>query len=87
MKYWEEMFGSQPLTFIEGVIEGVKAYAIWKNGTRVVGCMEEPLNDVIEEIRRELGYYEQKADPDICNHDLVYHLKDGDVCEICGAYL
>jgi hypothetical protein len=36
-----------------GRITGICDYAIWKNGTRVVGCMERPLRTVLEEIQKE----------------------------------
>lgn len=41
--------------YLEGVIDGIEMYAIWKKGTQVVGCMEKPLKEVIaeyEELKR-----------------------------------
>jgi hypothetical protein len=54
MGYWKDRYKKCP-HFIEGVIVGVKAYAKWKNGEQVVGTLERPLKEVIEEIEKELG--------------------------------
>ena len=54
-KYWLETYGKRNKSFIEGVIAGVETFAIWKNGERLVGCMERPLKEVIAEIREQLG--------------------------------
>jgi hypothetical protein len=56
-KYWWDnygRFGKRSEDFIEGVIAGVKAFAVWKDGREVVGILEHPLEKVIAEIRAEL---------------------------------
>ena len=44
------------IAFLEGAIEGITLYAIWKEGVQRVGCLERPLKEVLEpyhfEIRR-----------------------------------
>uniref|UniRef100_A0A6M3IMT2 Uncharacterized protein n=1 Tax=viral metagenome TaxID=1070528 RepID=A0A6M3IMT2_9ZZZZ len=55
-KIWLELYGTQSNDFIEGVIAGVEMYAIWRNGKRYVGVREEPLEDVIADIKDQLGW-------------------------------
>lgn len=40
-------------TYYEGVKEGITRYAVWKDGTQVVGVMERPLIQVLVEVDRE----------------------------------
>lgn len=40
--------------FLEGAIEGITLYAIWRNGEQLVGCMERPLKEVLTPFREEL---------------------------------
>lgn len=40
--------------FLEGVIEGIRLYAIWKNGEQLVGCMQRPLKGVCQPFQEEL---------------------------------
>jgi hypothetical protein len=47
--YWE-LLGNRSPDFWAGVKEGVTAHAIWRNGTQLVGCMEQPLKEVLAEI-------------------------------------
>ena len=49
--YWREQYGSRSPEFIEGVIAGVTGYAVWENGSQVVGIRHQPLNEVRKEIR------------------------------------
>lgn len=44
------MFGSRSEDFTEGLIEGVKAYAVWENGELYVGAMKRKLKYVLKEI-------------------------------------
>ena len=57
--YWWSAYGVRSDDFIEGVIAGVTAYAVWKNGRQYIGIKEEPLEDVIKEIR--CGLEDQNA--------------------------
>lgn len=41
--------------FLEGAIEGITLYAIWKNGEQLVGCLQRPLSEVLQPIRDELN--------------------------------
>ena len=59
MKYWKEIYGTRSNEFIEGVIEGVRAYAVWKDGKEHVGVQQQPLKDVIKEIRVQLEWREE----------------------------
>lgn len=53
---WYDMYGLRPDDFILGVIAGVEMYAVWKDSKQVVGISEEPLKDVIKEIKEQLGW-------------------------------
>ena len=37
---------SNRINFLEGVIEGITLYAIWRNGQQLVGCLETPIQEV-----------------------------------------
>lgn len=55
--YWYLNFGrfrKCSRDFIEGIIAGVEAFAVWKNGRQVVGILEKPLEEVVAEIKEEL---------------------------------
>ncbi len=41
--------------FLEGAIEGITFYAIWRNGRQLVGCLERPLKEVLQPYHDELG--------------------------------
>ena len=56
MSYGRERYGLQTRDFILGVIAGVEAYAVWKDGSQHVGIREHYLSDVIEEIKQDLGW-------------------------------
>lgn len=45
--------------FLEGVIEGITLYAIWRNGEQLVGCMERPLKEVLKPYKEELEKLKQ----------------------------
>ena len=47
--------------FLEGVIEGITLYAIWRNGEQLVGCMERPLKEVLKPYKEELARIEQAS--------------------------
>ena len=40
--------------FLEGAIQGITLYAIWKDGVHKVGYLEKPLAEVIAPYREEL---------------------------------
>ena len=40
--YWKEMYGARTKDFLDGVIAGVEAFAVWKDGKEVVGILENP---------------------------------------------
>lgn len=63
MTYWESIIGSRVRNlrfgnnaqenynmYIQGLIDGIEAYAVWKNGEQVCGIREETLHKVKEEI-------------------------------------
>lgn len=60
MGYFRDMYGQRNKEFIEGVIAGIEAYAVWKDGKQLVGTIQEPLKKVIEEVKRELGWPKEK---------------------------
>jgi len=55
--YWKQ-YGKRSRDFIEGVIAGVTALAVWKDGKQTVGCLGLPLEDEIEQIKEQLGWKE-----------------------------
>lgn len=61
MGYWHNMYGYQNTDFVKGVIAGIEAYVVWKNGEQRVGSMETPLTEILEEVRRDL----------LCDHEKV----------------
>lgn len=42
------------IAYLKGLMEGIRLYAIWRNGEQLVGCLEQPLADVLEPYEREL---------------------------------
>lgn len=44
----------QRIGYLEGAIEGIKLYAIWRNGEQQVGCLERPLKEVLKPYKEEL---------------------------------
>jgi len=62
MGIWKDMYGPRDLDFIEGVIAGVEMYAVWKDGRQYVGIHEKPFISVVLEIKKDLGYFEQKGE-------------------------
>lgn len=55
MSYFKDMYGARSKEFIDGVIAGIEAFAVWQDGKQVVGIKREPLEKVIEEVKKELG--------------------------------
>lgn len=53
--YFEDIYGKRSKEFIDGVIAGIEAFAIWKDGTQVVGCLEHPMKETIESVKKQLG--------------------------------
>jgi hypothetical protein len=51
---WKNYIGNRD--FIDGIIAGVIAFAVWKDGTQKVGVMQRPLKDEIEDIKKEMEY-------------------------------
>jgi hypothetical protein len=42
------------IAFLQGFIDGVTLYAVWKDGEQVVGCMQTPLKTAIARYKTEL---------------------------------
>lgn len=55
MNYWLDKYGKRSREFIEGVVAGLSACAVWKDGKQYVGVEEVPLVDVINGVRSELS--------------------------------
>lgn len=53
--YWRDKYGPRSEDFIEGIIAGVEAFAIWKDGKQMVGILRIPLEEIIKEIKKELS--------------------------------
>lgn len=58
--YWECNHGEKKRNkdFIEGIIAGVTALAVWKDGKQFVGCGMTPLKEEIKQIKKQLGWEE-----------------------------
>jgi len=54
--YWKDMLGTRSNEFIEGVIEGMRAFAWWKDGVEYVGTGGKTLKEAIAEAKEGLGY-------------------------------
>jgi hypothetical protein len=54
MGIWYDLYGTRSKEFIEGAIAGVEMYATWKGGMHTVGASEQPLLEVIKQIRTDL---------------------------------
>lgn len=37
------MNNEERIAYMQGIVEGITMYAVWKNGEQVVGIMETPL--------------------------------------------
>lgn len=48
---------------LEGTIDGIRMYAIWRNGQQLVGCLEKPLEEVLPEYERKLAELKQQLTP------------------------
>lgn len=55
VSYWRDMYGARTKDFIHGVIAGVEAFAVWKDGKQRVGIYETPLEQEIKDIKKGLG--------------------------------
>jgi hypothetical protein len=59
-KYWKQMFGTRSNEFIEGVIEGMRAFAWWKDGVEYVGTTGTTLKEAIAEAKEGMGYKDER---------------------------
>lgn len=41
--------------FLEGAVEGITLYAIWRNGEQLVGALERPLKEVLLPYKDEIA--------------------------------
>lgn len=48
----DDVAAKMEAAYREGYEDAVSNYAIWKDGRRVVGCMEEPLSSVLEKFQK-----------------------------------
>lgn len=55
MSYWFDSYGKCSRDFIDGVIAGITAFAVWKDGKQYVGVLEKPLVDVLRDVEEQLG--------------------------------
>jgi len=56
VRYWQEKYGIKSKLFVEGLIEGVRTFAVWKDGVETVGVSNKTLKSTIEEIRKAFNY-------------------------------
>jgi hypothetical protein len=64
MGYFKDMYGDKigNKDFIDGVIAGAEAYAVWRNGTQWVGSPEVTLKEAVRYIRKDLDPNYQKEE-------------------------
>lgn len=43
-------------SFFDGIVEGYRRYAYWKDGVEYVGTCGTTLKDAISELKKEFGY-------------------------------
>jgi len=55
MGYLREVYGKRSKEFTDGVKAGIEMYAIWKDGEQLVGALQKPLKEALEDVDRELG--------------------------------
>ena len=60
----EKEFRIKRIGFLEGVIEGVRLYAVWKDGKQLVGIQQRPLESVLLPFEAELTRLQQEASTD-----------------------
>jgi len=56
--YWTKLYGFRSKEFIEGVMAGIEACAIWEDGKMVVGISKEPLMEAMDIAKQGLGWPE-----------------------------
>lgn len=57
MNFWSDTFGTnKSKDYIEGMIDGVWAFAINKDGKMVCGIIQKPFKEVVGEIKQQLGW-------------------------------
>jgi hypothetical protein len=56
----EEQRDNLRLAYLEGMVEGITDYAIWRNGEQLVGCMERPLKEVLKPYKVEIESIREK---------------------------
>lgn len=56
MGYWRDTYpkaiGNK--AFVDGIVAGITAFAIWNNGRQYVGVMKVPLDEVINQVSEDL---------------------------------
>ena len=57
--YWNQFETRSNNDFIEGIILGLTAFAVWNTGEQTVGVTKIPLEDVIKEVKVSLNYKQQ----------------------------
>ena len=55
MGYLRDMYGTRSPDFIRGFLACMELYAIWKDGKRYIGVMEEPLRSAMQDAVNELA--------------------------------
>ena len=56
----DNQFKRERIAFLKGSIEGITLYAVWRDGKRLVGCMETPLKNVIQPYEEEITRLEKE---------------------------
>ena len=81
MGYFGDLYGYRSKDFVDGVIAGIEAYAVWENGEQYLGVMKRPLKEEVEEVKRDLleGYETAKEKKNVA----ALSISDDDLCAEC----
>jgi len=58
MTYLKDLYGTQSKDFVEGMAEGIKLYAYWKEGEQYVGTTGKTLKKALHELKEIKGLEE-----------------------------
>lgn len=70
---------SRSKEYWEGVEEGIRRYAWWKNGFEQVGTCGTTLHKALRELDKESGF--------VCPHKRIYEESGANYCGRCGTFI
>ena len=70
-----DLFRGAKRSFLAGYLEGVRMYAVWKDGDQLVGAMRKSFHEVAKEVMdiwEEVGDHEDEETGDTKQQGTVY---------------